>query len=162
MIPEEYLIARDALAFRVVSLGFRSVILHTPDELQQAQVGYSMDDHGASLIGTLPGDWREDWLVIGYEDECGDPIFIDTMRKDYPVYTAPHGVGDWVPSLIATSFPNFIAALSYVKNLSVGRQNPVERAANPVPARDRKAILEAISRENPDASLEFWENWLNE
>lgn len=161
MIPE-YLIAREAVPFGVVSLGYRSVILHTQDELQQGQLGYSMDDQGTPLTGDAPGDWRENWLVIGYEDECGDPIFIDAARREFPVYTAPHGEGDWVPNLIATSFATFVRALTSVKNLSVGRENPVERAGNPVPASEGRAILEAISHENPGASSEFWETWLND
>jgi hypothetical protein len=161
MIPE-YLIVRETVPFRVVSLGYRRVILHRHDELRQGQVGYSIDDQGTALTGDAPGDWRENWLVIGYEDECGDPIFIDATRQEFPVYTAPHGKGDWVPNLVATSFANFIRALTYVKNLSVGRENPVEREANPVPASERRAILEAISHENSGASLEFWETWLND
>jgi len=46
--------------------------------------------------------------------------------------------------------------------LSVGREIPVERQANPVSNNERRTILEAISSENPGASLEFWETWLNE
>ena len=52
--------------------------------------------------------------------------------------------------------------MTLVKNLSVGREIPVERQANPVSNNERRTILEAISGENPGASLEFWETWLNE
>lgn len=157
----DYLHARETVPFRVVALGYRSVILHTEEELQYAQHGYSIGDGGTPLTGDTPGDWRKNWLVIGYEDECGDPIFIDSTRRELPVYTARHGEGDWVPTLIATSFANFIKALTYVKDLSIGRENPADREANPVPSSERDALLEAIFQENPDASLEFWQTWLD-
>src|SRR5215468_9730344 len=99
MTPE-YLIAREAVPFRIVSLGYRSVILLSHAELQEGQVGYSVDPQGRALTGDEPGDWRESWLVIGYEDQCGDPIFIDVVAPKFPVYTAPHGMGDWLPELV--------------------------------------------------------------
>ena len=84
------------------------------------------------------GDWRESWLVIGYEDECGDPIFIDAAGPEFAVYTAAHGTGDWVPDPVATSFANFVRALTLVKNLSVGRETPVERETIPISTNERE------------------------
>lgn len=138
------------------------MILYLVEELKQAQVGYSVDEGGESLTGTGEGDWRENWLVIGYEDECGDPIFIDVAEDDFPVYTSVHGCGNWEPNLIAVSFNNFIKALSYIKEISIGRESPVERERNPVPSSDRARILETIANENPKISLTFWEIWLQE
>jgi hypothetical protein len=69
-----------------VSFGYSSVSLCHPSELQKRQVGYSVHPDGTSLCGDEDGDWRSNWLVIGDEGECGDPIFIDTAAPGYPVY----------------------------------------------------------------------------
>jgi hypothetical protein len=159
-IPKEFIALRKASPFKSVSLGWQTVILFSLRELVQAQVGYSTDGKGNSLIGTAEGDWLENWLVIGYEDLCGDPIFIDTGVGNFPVYTAMHGAGEWRPKLIAVSFANFIQGLRYIKDVSSGRESPAAIENKPLPSGDCERILKLIESENQGVSLEFWEAWL--
>ena len=159
-IPKEFIALRAASPFESVSLGWETVILFSLQELNQAQVGYSNDGKGNSLIGTAEGDWLVNWLVIGYEDLCGDPIFIDIGVGGFPVYTAMHGTGEWRPKLIALSFANFIQGLEYIKDVSAGRETPVAIEINPLPSDSCERILKLIENENQGVSLEFWEAWL--
>jgi len=60
------------------------VYLHSVEELDDAQVGYSADPAGRTLVGTEEREWRERWLVIGSEDLCGDPLFVDVSVDACP------------------------------------------------------------------------------
>lgn len=75
----------NSFPFNEVSIGYRIVTLFSSNELGEAQLGYSVDINGQSLAGTGDGDWHPSWLVIGNEDETGDPIFIDTDDDQFPV-----------------------------------------------------------------------------
>jgi hypothetical protein len=148
--------------FNEVSLGYRMVTLCPPEEFEQAQIGYSVDPNGQSLVGTGQGDWYSSWLVIGYEDGTGDPIFVDTIDEQFPVYTAIHGEGDWEPDKIAVSLDNFISALSHIKELSAGRENPVSLEENPISLKEREQVLKLISKANECVSMGFWKSWLED
>lgn len=160
MIPQRYLELRNAIPFHVVSLGYAGITLYDIKELEKAQMGYSIDDKGNSLVGDSPGDWNKNWLVIGSDDLCGDPIFIDMNNESFPVYTTMHGEGNWEPDLISISFSNFIKALGYIKDVSIGRENPVELKKNPIDSRDFERIIKLIANENKGVSLNYWEMWL--
>ncbi|WML48459.1 hypothetical protein RCG23_25035 [Neobacillus sp. PS3-34] len=82
------------------------------DEFEQGQLGYRVDEDGNSLTGKNEGDWKENWYVIGYDEDLGDPIIIDINNKDYPVMTAMHGEGDWEPEVIYSSLKEFLESLS--------------------------------------------------
>jgi hypothetical protein len=64
-----------------------------PDEIVDAQIGYSIDLNGNPLTGDNEGDWKESWFVIGHDLEVGDPIFVDLSNPNYPVFIAEHGLG---------------------------------------------------------------------
>ena len=157
---DQYITLRNELAFESVSFGSTTVNLFRTDELKEAQVGYSVGEHGESFTGEEEGDWRQQWFVIGYEDLCGDPIFVDLSNSELPVFTAAHGEGPWLPELIASSFNGFIKALEEVNAVSEGRQTPVELERNPLSASQREHALKKIAEANPHASLEFWAVWL--
>ena len=150
---------RNEIAFESVSFGYTNVNLFPAEELKDAQVGYSISDSGESLTGNKEGDWREEWLVVGSEDLCGDPIFVDLTKPEFPVFTAAHGEGYWNPILIASSFQGFINALEEIGRVAQGRKNPIELERKPVSASERERALSRIAEFNPEASLEFWENW---
>ncbi|HEX9062466.1 MAG TPA: SMI1/KNR4 family protein, partial [Clostridia bacterium] len=65
------------------------------DQLDKEQVGYSIDNNVNSLITGEDGSWDNNWLVIGYETLCGDPIIIDLSEDGYPVTRLIHGMGSW-------------------------------------------------------------------
>jgi hypothetical protein len=143
-----------------VSLGYMALTLFRKDALPDAQMGYSLDPDGNDLTGPERGDWRANWLVIGYEDLCGDPIFIDAGSPGFPVYTAAQGIGHWRPELISSSFENLLAILDKVKALSLGRENPVLLKQNPISSVQAERVLAEIERDNAGVEMEFWRMWL--
>lgn len=98
--PERYLSQRAALEYDEVSYGVGGIALYRADELDSAQLGCSVDTTGRSLVGDDPGSWSSDWIVIGNETACGDPIFL-SVAAPYSVFTAMHGQGEWTPDLVA-------------------------------------------------------------
>ena len=153
MLSHEHLLAQMP---STLCLGYSSVHLWHPSELAKRQVGYSIGPDGKPLSGNRDGDWRSNWLVIGIEGQCGDPLFIDTATAGYAVYTAWHGEGRWDPKPIALSLDGFRAALIAVGKAARGRDNPVALEKNPLTAREREEILEEIQRYNPGIDLYFW------
>lgn len=122
--------------------------------LPEAQRGYGIVPEGDET------DWDPAWVVIGSEDLCGDPIFIDTDDEDFPVYTAAHGEGEWRPRLIAFSFAHFIQALDHLGRFRGGHSSPVELERQPITEAERESLLSFIRRNNPDVDMTFWETWL--
>ena len=143
-----------------VALGYRTVVIARPEGLDDAQIGYSRAPDGADLTGPDDGAWDRSWVVVGYEDQCGDPVFIDTALWDWPVYTAMHGEGTWDPSQIAVSFESFLSALARVRKASAGRETPVALENNPLSDSERSDLLASIAAANPGCELAFWESWL--
>jgi hypothetical protein len=145
-IPETYRKLRGAVPFDKVSIGYGSIELVPANRLASAQQGYAN------------GDWQAEWLVIGHEGLCGDPLFIDTEDDDFPVYTADHGEGSWTARLVAFSFRHFGQILDRLHQLSRGRSNPVELERHPLSDGERIAFMEFIRRESPDVDFGFWES----
>ena len=145
-----------------VCFGYRCVTLVDEGALPEAQIGYAISPQGEDLTGTSPAAWRAEWLVVGTDDEVGDPIFVDTSAEDWPVFTAAHGAGEWEPERIADSFLDFLEALRIVSDLATGRSNPMALEQNPLPARQRERALREIRMRNPGSELGYWEGWLDQ
>jgi hypothetical protein len=105
-IPEQFLRERAAAGFDRIDYGVGAIVLFNPAELAEGQIGYSITPDGTTLIGDGDGDWHYDWLVIGHEDACGDPIFMSVVPP-YPVFTAIHGEGSWDEKQVAPSLDKF-------------------------------------------------------
>jgi hypothetical protein len=159
MTKEQYIELRRAVLLDKVSCGYRTVTLFPTAELGDAQIGYSVGDAGEDLTGTSDGDWQANWLAIGYEDVCGDPIFIDLSESALPVFTAAHGQGRWDAELIASSLTGFLKALAEVDRISTNRRNPVELERHPLSEVEREQVLKQIAKVNGKGNLEFWESW---
>jgi hypothetical protein len=144
-----------------VSFGYRTVHVFRPSELKSGQLGYSVGPNGESLTGNMKGDWLPHWIVIGREDLCGDPLFIDSSSERFPVFTAMHGKGEWDAKQIADSLQGFWRALLVVAALSKNRENPTSLEKNPLTQFEKDAALTAIGRENAGGDIEFWEIWLS-
>jgi hypothetical protein len=128
------------LPFHEITIGYTTIHLFAEAELYEGQTGYSIDSNGNSFGSEEDGDWKNNWLVIGYEEFCGDPFFIDLDLENFPVFTAIHGIGIWQETLIADSFESFIKSLKLV--------------AKSMP---REETLGEIRSLNQLANLEFWE-----
>lgn len=160
MVSDDYKEIVSTLAIPTVSLGYFAIRIYDVDELEEAQIGYSVDPSGTSLIDENPGSWRRNWVVIGYEDGSGDPIFIDSEADGFPVYSSMHGTGAWEPNLIATGLRNFAIAMREIARVAEGRENPVKLDANPIEPDERANVLEQIRRDNTGSNTAFWESWL--
>jgi hypothetical protein len=139
-----------------IQLGCGGMQFFTPEQLQDGQLGYSINQEGQSLVGNQEGDWRINWVVIGNESCCGDPIFVDTADNKLPVYSAPHGMGEWEPELIATSFDNFIEIIKLLMPISQGREDPVALEKNPLTDEDKENLLSQIMDINNGIDGSFW------
>jgi len=160
VVPHAYKSWRSALDFDEISFGAGGVRLEQLDQIDQAQIGYSVSPQGESFCTGQSGDWQENWLVIGNDTALGDPLIIDTAAANLPVLTAMHGTGNWDPTCIAVSLSAFGAALAEVHRLSIGRESPVALDKHPLPARQRRQALAKIKAANPGADMQFWESLL--
>jgi len=143
-----------------VSFGYTTIRIFPISELAAEQVGYSITAIGQSLTGEKDGEWLKSWLVIGFEDLGGDPIFIDTSQEDFPVYTAIHGESRWDAKRIADSLNGLMYALSAIADVAKGREYPVALENNPLKQSEREAALAVIRQHNPTTNLDFWKDLL--
>lgn len=141
-----------------VSFGCGGIRLFAAAEIEKGQVGYSVAPDGSSLCSDEDGAWRSNWLVIGYETGCGDPLFIDTNVTVTPVFTAMHGQGAWKPVQVAASVEAFAKCINEFSRIAMRRSNPVERENNPVGDSERRSFLRRVADLNQASSApEFWE-----
>jgi hypothetical protein len=159
-LPPEYVARRQVLGFDEVSLGAGGIHLAEISELEATQLGYALDAEGNSLVGNEPGEWQKDWIVIGYETACGDPIFLST---DLPnaVYSAMHGQGSWSADLVAPSLNAFFQCVEAFRKFAAGRDNPVLAEATPPSDEEIEAYLQNVlsaCNGNP-ATVVPWAMW---
>lgn len=141
-----------------ISLGYSEINFIQPDNLDEEQIGYSIDTNGNSLVTGNDGDWQQEWLVIA-TDHIGDPIIVDVSTSDLTILSAEHGEGDWQPLVIADSLEKFKNILSNLDNISKDRTNPVELENNPIADKEKQYILTQIEEQNPNADLSYWETF---
>ena len=58
MISDGYKELLSTLAIPTVSLGYFAIHIYDVDELEDAQIGYSVDSSGTSLIDENRGSWQ--------------------------------------------------------------------------------------------------------
>lgn len=127
--------------------------------LDQAQLGYSRHPNGRDLTGNSEGDWKEEWIVFGYDGMLGDPYFVDVSDANLPVYEAMHGAGAWPPEQISPGLENFLRSLEHLSKRShesVSRMIPSEDTVT-----DRNE-LRKIELELTAINMggEFWKNFI--
>jgi hypothetical protein len=92
-----------------LAVGDGVIVLVKPEELGDIQLGYGIDRDGSKLSGDKPGDWRASWIVIGTDEDLGEPFFVDLAEPELPVFTAMHGAGAWDPRPVARSLQDLLA-----------------------------------------------------
>ena len=144
------------------------VVFSSEIELQKGQLGFSIDEHGASLSGTLEGDWKSEWTVIASDTELGDPYFVDINDANLAVYTAVDADGSWETEMVAISLPAFFQCLTVLSDVST-QESPQfvpdqTSLTDPTQLKELKEQLILIS-----SSDEFWSmfmacylDWLTE
>jgi hypothetical protein len=88
-------------------------------ELNKAQVGFSVDEKGKSLVDNTECSWQNSWLVIAQDTELGDPYFVDLNDDNLAVYTAlAEEENQWQATLVASSLSGFAQCLSLIHQRS--------------------------------------------
>ena len=149
----EFLTSVSKITIGLFELGFSN-----PSRLDQDQIGYCKNAlTGESLITGKEGDWKEEWLVIGWDGMVGDPIFLDLQSQELTVFSAPHGVGYWEPSKIADSLESFSQIIIKLRELSNDREDLVRLENKPISFQEGKDFLDFVRQNNPESDPEFWE-----
>lgn len=148
---------RATLDFDTVEYGGLGVHLVRSDNLPQEQIGFAVNTCGKSLVGIGPGDWRPEWMVIGHNTWCGDPIFT-SRESPHLVFTAMHGEGSWTPKLVAPSIDLFGECLKLFQRFAAGRSNPAELEANAPTVQEQADFLQQINRltDGDKEAADFW------
>jgi hypothetical protein len=47
------------------------------------------------------GGWVRSWVVIGWDEDLGHPLFVDIANPTSPVFPSAHGTGEWRPHRVA-------------------------------------------------------------
>lgn len=93
--------------------GFR--VVSKTAELNKAQIGFSIDKSGQSLVGQDKGNWQSSWLVIANDTELGDPYFVDLNDENLAVYTAlAEEENQWQSTLVSSSLQGFAQCLTAI------------------------------------------------
>lgn len=130
----------DEFQLKDVYLGSQGFHVFPPEKLQKAQLGYASHPNGSDLTGRDEGDWRTEWIVIGYDADLGDPYFVDTSVEPLPVFTAMHGTGSWDPSEVSCSLSSFLRGLEHLKRHAPQSHSCI--APNDASLTDRRQIRE--------------------
>jgi hypothetical protein len=156
-VPEWFVVWRESLDFDTVEYGGLGITVLRPDNISRHQAGFAVSADGRPRAGTLPGDWRAEWLVIGLDTACGDPIFTSD-DSGHSVFTAMHGEGSWAPKLVAPSLEVFALCLRAFRQLASGRSRPDELETNPPPVEEQARFLDEIGRlaGGDEEARKFW------
>ena len=133
------------------TFGVVDLLLFSNDNSVKYQTGFSVDREGNPLFGFDEGDWQEGWYVLGIDQSCVDPIFIDLNDPDLPIYTAMTGMGDWEEKLISENYESFLNALSLVAGLKKRYGS-----SDNVPDEEAQAFMLEIQRTVGEADLYYW------
>ncbi|GLC31176.1 hypothetical protein [Clostridium omnivorum] len=131
-----------------------------PDELEGEQVGYSIDKDGNSLVSNEEGAWKSEWIVVGYEILCGDPIIIETNQIGYPVSSLMHGMGDWDSGIyLSDSLDKFTDGI-----IKINQFISEKSMANVVPritCKDLDNLIKEIIKEDEYGDFDNWKSMLD-
>jgi len=146
-LPDSYKSKRAVLGFDEISFGVVGIELLQLSEVEGVQAGYAEDAAG----------WEPEWIVIGNETACGDPLFLSD-RPPHAVFTAMTGEEEWIAKMIAPSLQTFWDCLEVFRRFTQNRGNPVELAGNVKSEEEIEKYLAEISRlcRGSEEALEFW------
>ncbi|MED4531300.1 SMI1/KNR4 family protein [Metabacillus fastidiosus] len=130
------------------------------EQLDDCQTGFSIDADGNSLVTDEDGSWGDNWIVIGYETICGDPIIIELNEDGYPVSRLIHGMGSWdAGSFLTDSMESFIKILQDIECFLTETQ--VLQGKRTIQNKELKALLNNIIEKDQFADFEIWQSLLN-
>ena len=145
-----------------ISIGYNGIDLCGEDGIEENQVGYSISSSGVTFVGANNGDWKNEWVVIGSEACCGDPIFIDTSIPEFPVYTAVHGEGRWSPVLISNSYQGLLKITEKLGILATGREYPTRLESKPMTQNEYDEFLRQVADLGELQDTLFWARMISD
>lgn len=140
---------------------FINIRIFALDDLENEQRGYSIDSDGNSLVSDEQGSWKSEWIVIGNEVVCGDPIIIDARKFGVPVSLLTHGMGDWTDGInLSESLDKFTNAIKSINNFIYKKteQNIVPR----ITCRELDNLIENIIKDDKYGDADNWKSMLNQ
>lgn len=94
-----------AAAPQAVTVAGGTYRLFKPGALVRGQVGYAVDAEGSPFP---PTTWRGEWVVVGAEQDLGDPLIADLSTDEIRLMTAAHGSGRWDTEVVAPSVDSLL------------------------------------------------------
>ena len=118
-----------------IEVGLSEFHMYRKDEIEEAQAGYRYDE----LTGEPIEDWiGEEYIVIGNDSCCGDPIIAKIDEDELPIYSMFYD--DWSSlQMISNSLEQFVNILKKLDKTEC------------------KKIFEEIKKEVPSMSFDYWE-----
>ena len=130
------------------------------EQLDEFQIGYSIDPDGNSLVSDDEDTWDENWIVIAYETLCGDPVIIELNEDGYPVSLLMHGMDSWDNgSYLADSMESFLNILKEIVCFLAEKQ--VLKGKLNIQNKELQSMLIHITEIDNSASFETWESLLS-
>ena len=122
-----------------VEIGVSDIHLYSKNEIENAQIGYRVDDKGNSIK-----EWIGDnYIVIGNDSCCGDPIITDLSDDKLPVYSMFHD--DWNSlQQITTDFEQYIEILNKIDETDLSNEN------------EKNELISYIKKIVPEDGIEYW------
>ena len=123
-----------------IEVGVSDIHLFSKDEIEDAQIGYRIDDKGNKIE-----DWIGDnFVVIGIDSCNGDPIIVDINNEKLPVYSM--FCDDWETlQIITDSFKQFIEILNRIDATELSDEE------------EKDNLISEIIKEVPEEGEEYWE-----
>lgn len=125
-----------------IDVGLSEIYLYDKDEIEEAQAGYRYN----GLTGEVIEDWiGDEYIVIGNDSCCGDPIIVKVDEEELPIYNMFHDDWDSLQK-ISNSFEEFLDVLKLIDNIDL---------------RDRescKRLLENIRKKVKLESYDYWDS----
>lgn len=130
--------------------------IYAPEELEKAQIGYSVDEEGRSLASDKEGEWQPGWIVIGRTELTGDPIIVDMDEAGQPVSYLMHGMDEWdAGSYIAGSIGQFRDAIAKIRLLMTSNHPEMTNTPSTCAALD--AAVAEIEAADEYADADTWQ-----
>lgn len=129
------------------------------EDIEEEQIGYSIDEDGNSLVSDEEGSWESGWIVIGCENLCGDPIIIDTKEEGFPITLLMHGMGDWgAGTYLSESIDKFINEIKCINNFIDEKSM---KSTNPrITCKELDDLIYEIIEEDECGDADTWKNML--
>lgn len=130
------------------------------EQLDEFQVGYSIDTDGNSLVTDEEDTWDANWIVIAYETMCGDPIIIDLSEEGYPISSLMHGMDSWSGGdFLADSMESFINFMKDIGDFLTEKQ--VLEGKRMILTKELDILLNEFLKRNKFTDFEIWHSLLS-